>query len=58
MLYGAEKTMPDQNDYNVLHAFICPHCGHKWLSSDLSPTIHCNKCNRTFPNTNPNVQKT
>jgi transcription elongation factor Elf1 len=41
--------MPDDN-YGKDHGFTCPHCGHRWRTTEITPRLHCKKCNRYFPN--------
>jgi DNA-directed RNA polymerase subunit RPC12/RpoP len=38
------------DDYGRDHAVACPYCGLRWRTAETTSTLHCRKCNRSFPN--------
>jgi NADH pyrophosphatase NudC (nudix superfamily) len=38
------------SDYGKDHIFICPYCGLKWRTTEITPKLHCKQCNHDFPN--------
>jgi ribosomal protein L37AE/L43A len=58
--FSYRAFMPDISDnYGKDHGFTCPHCGHRWRTTETTPKLHCKKCNRYFPNpwAEPDVAK-